>query len=97
MLNRKRDAFRRVFEPGLTPTRRAFYRIFHRPDSDLVLYDLWRWCHYNSTTHVPGDTHGSAQLEGRRQVFLRILNMARIDERHLMRAVASGQQREAQE
>jgi len=38
----------------------------------VVLADLARFCHAADTTHVVGDSHGSAQLEGRRQVWLRI-------------------------
>ena len=41
-------------------------------DQAAVLADLERFCHANSTTHVEGDSHGTAQLEGRRQVWLRI-------------------------
>jgi len=38
----------------------------------IVLADLAKFCHAQDTTHVVGDSHGSAQLEGRRQVWLRI-------------------------
>lgn len=38
----------------------------------IVLADLAKFCHAQDTTHVVGDAHGSAQLEGRRQVWLRI-------------------------
>jgi len=40
--------------------------------AEEVLQDLERFCHANATTHVEGDSHGTAQLEGRRQVWLRI-------------------------
>ena len=45
-----------------------------------VLADLERFCHANSTTHVEGDSHGTAQLEGRRQVWLRIQGYRALNE-----------------
>ena len=51
---------------------RAYKQLFDGADSEKVLEDLKRFCHASSTTHVEGDSHGTAQLEGRRQVWLRI-------------------------
>ena len=51
---------------------RAYRQTFDGADSEVVLADLERFCHSNTTTHVEGDSHGTAQLEGRRQVWLRI-------------------------
>tara|TARA_Y100000310_G_C20038575_1_gene515103 strand:+ start:97 stop:342 length:246 start_codon:yes stop_codon:yes gene_type:complete len=51
---------------------RAYRDAFNNDAGRVVIADLARFCHYQTTTHVPGDTHGTAQLEGRRQVFLRI-------------------------
>ena len=51
---------------------RAYKQTFGGEDAGKVLEDLERFCHANSTTHVEGDSHGTAQLEGRRQVWLRI-------------------------
>lgn len=45
---------------------------FVTPAGQRVLEDLSKFCHVNDTTHVIGDPYGSAQLEGRRQVYLRI-------------------------
>jgi hypothetical protein len=58
----------------LLSRRRAYRAAFGQKGllAPVALADLERFCHANSTTHVPGDTHGSAQLEGRRQVWLRI-------------------------
>lgn len=47
-------------------------------DDQLTLGDLSRFCHLTSTTHVEGDPIGSAQLEGRRQVILRIMEFKRL-------------------
>ncbi len=54
-------------------TRAAGYRtVFGTAVAKEVVEDLKRFCYAERTTHVLGDTHGSAQLEGRRQVWLRI-------------------------
>jgi len=45
---------------------------FEGNHGERVLADLATFCHASKTTHVMGDPYGSAQLEGRRQVWLRI-------------------------
>lgn len=50
----------------------AYREAFDGERAKTVLDDLARFCHANSTTHVEGDSHGTSQLEGRRQVWLRI-------------------------
>jgi len=50
----------------------AYKQTFDGEPSGKVMADLERFCHANTTTHVGGDSHGTAQLEGRRQVWLRI-------------------------
>lgn len=40
------------------------------PHARAVLADLAEVCHVGSTSHVPGDPHGSAFREGKRAVFL---------------------------
>ena len=40
-----------------------------------VLEDLKKRCSFNSTTHIKGDSHESAYLEGSRSVVLFINNM----------------------
>lgn len=50
----------------------AYKQTFDGTNAKKILEDLERFCHANSTTHVEGDSHGTAQLEGRRQVWLRI-------------------------
>ena len=64
---------------------RSYQSVFSGIDAEAVLADLERFCHANSTIFVEGDSHGTAQLEGRRQVWLRIqgyrnLSGERIDE-----------------
>ncbi len=65
---------------NLLVRRDAYRQAFTGPRGRVVLADLERFCHARTTTHVVGDTHGSAQLEGRRQVWLRIQAMLRLDE-----------------
>lgn len=67
----------------------AYRRVFSGPDADLVLGDLIAFCHAADTTHVPGDPVGSALLEGRRQVWLRIQARLRIDEATVDRLIAA--------
>ena len=50
----------------------AYQQVFKGEYAEKVLADLERFTHANSTPHVPGDSHGTAQLEGRRQVWLRV-------------------------
>ncbi len=57
--------------------------MFRGVSARIVLDDLARFCHANSTIHVPGDTHGTAQLEGRRQVWLRIQEALRLTDERL--------------
>ena len=69
----------------LSERSKAYKGVFGGETAKDVLADLERFCHANSTTHVEGDSHGTAQLEGRRQVWLRIqgyrnLSGERIDE-----------------
>lgn len=56
----------------------AYRQLFRGVAGRTVLDDLARFCHANTTVHVVGDTHGSAQLEGRRQVWLRIQQALRL-------------------
>jgi len=59
--------------------RSQVYRdTFKGESAEEVLQDLERFCHANATTHVEGDSHGTAQLEGRRQVWLRIHGYRRL-------------------
>jgi sigma54-dependent transcription regulator len=70
---------RRFFRPArrgwlafFVSRRAAYQEVFRGAARAVVLADLAQFCHAQATTHVIGDTHGSAQLEGRRQVWLRI-------------------------
>ena len=74
--------------------RAAYRQVFSRPGADLVLADLAIFCHATETTHVLNDPTGSAQLEGRRQVWLRIQKMLRASDDEMRARIARGLQRE---
>jgi len=71
----------------------AYVRTFAGQDGAIVLADLARFCHAQKTTHIPGDPYGSAQLEGRRQVLLRIVEttgMSDAEMRARLKAIEEG-------
>ena len=65
---------------ALLARAQAYREAFSGERASEVLADLERFCHANSTTHVEGDSHGTAQLEGRRQVWLRIQGYRALNE-----------------
>lgn len=48
---------------------------FRSEAGERVLDDLKKRCSYHTTTHIKGDSHESAYLEGARSVVLFISNM----------------------
>lgn len=58
--------------------QQAYRHVFAGQRSQPVVADLARFCHAQTTTHVIDDPYGSAQLEGRRQVWLRIQGHLRL-------------------
>ena len=55
---------------------KEIYRLTFESDTGkVVMSDLEKRCHYNSTTNVRGDRHESAYLEGQRSILLFIKNM----------------------
>ena len=73
----------------LDKRRRAYREVFQGPDAELVLTDLAKFCSAHSSTFVPDDPGGrtSAFREGRREVFLRIQEMIRIDDEKMRQYV----------
>tara|TARA_B100000029_G_scaffold277031_1_gene271521 strand:- start:1857 stop:2069 length:213 start_codon:yes stop_codon:yes gene_type:complete len=53
----------------------AYKQVFESDNGKKVLEDLEKRCSYHSTTHIKGDSHESAFLEGARSVVLFIKNM----------------------
>ena len=72
--------------------RRSYARLrddyrttFDGPAAEPVLADLATFCRARETTHVPGDPHASALLEGRREVWLRIAELTQLSNEELWR------------
>ena len=53
----------------------AYKQVFESDNGKKVLEDLEKRCSYHSTTHIKGDSHESAFLEGTRFTVLFINNM----------------------
>ena len=53
----------------------AYKQIFNSPEGKEVLEDLKKRCSFYSTSHIKGDSHESAFLEGTRSTVLFINNM----------------------
>ena len=53
----------------------AYKQVFESDNGKKVLEDLEKRCSYHNTTHIKGDSHESAFLEGTRSVVLFIKNM----------------------
>ena len=53
----------------------AYKQVFESDNGKKVLEDLEKRCSYHTTTHIKGDSHESAFLEGTRSVVLFIKNM----------------------
>jgi hypothetical protein len=88
----------RVPSPRVHLLRARHYRnTFEGESAEYVLGDLARFCHAYSTIHVNGDSLGSAQLEGRRQVFLRIMEYSKLEPGRLLAFAADAQGFERQE
>ena len=52
-----------------------YKQVFTSEGGEKVLEDLKKRCSYHTTTHIKGDSHESAYLEGARSVILFINNM----------------------
>ena len=52
-----------------------YKKTFNSDSGEKVLEDLEKRCSYHTTTHIKGDSHESAYLEGARSVLLFIKNM----------------------
>ena len=52
-----------------------YKQVFTSESGEKVLEDLKKRCSYHTTTHIKGDSHESAYLEGARSVVLFISNM----------------------
>lgn len=72
----------------LAERRTAYVRAFNSPGGELVLRDLARFCRASQTTfHADPRVH--AVLEGRREVWLRIMEHLQLSEDDLWRLYAA--------
>ncbi len=55
----------------------AYKRVFTAPQASIVLEDLASFCRASESTFHP-DARMAAMLDGRREVFLRIINHLRL-------------------
>lgn len=74
----------------LEQRRLAYLRTFHPEDADnqAVLADLAIFCRAEESTFHP-DPRIAAQLDGRREVYLRIKQHLTLNEEHLWRALGA--------
>tara|TARA_R110002126_G_scaffold157128_1_gene304633 strand:+ start:90 stop:311 length:222 start_codon:yes stop_codon:yes gene_type:complete len=64
-----------VNEDDLKKLNLAYKQIFESETGKIVLEDLKKRCSFYTTSHIKGDSHESAFLEGTRSVILFINNM----------------------
>lgn len=50
----------------------AYKGLFEGKEAEIVLEDLTAFCRADRSSYVAGDPHGTAFLEGRREVYLHI-------------------------
>jgi hypothetical protein len=62
--------------------QQAYRSVFAGPEGKIVLADLVRFCRAQASTFHP-DPRASAQLDGRREVFLRIQEHTQLTEDEL--------------
>ena len=59
--------------------KNAYAGIFKGEMGKLIMRDLKEWCHITKTSYVPDKPDATAFNEGKRFIFLRICQMAKID------------------
>lgn len=59
--------------------RAAYAGVFKGPLGNLIMKDLKEWCHVDKTSYSPTSSTITAFNEGKRFIFLRICQMAKID------------------
>lgn len=74
----------------LEQRRLAYLRTFNPDDADnqAVLEDLAKFCRAEESTFHP-DARVAAQLDGRREVYLRIMQHVKLSEEQLWRALGA--------
>tara|TARA_R100000742_G_C4198284_1_gene28188 strand:+ start:336 stop:545 length:210 start_codon:yes stop_codon:yes gene_type:complete len=64
-----------VNEKDLKELNLAYKQTFESDNGKIVLEDLKKRCSFYTTSHIKGDSHESAFLEGTRSVILFINNI----------------------
>jgi|TARA_R100001530_G_scaffold74984_1_gene52744 hypothetical protein len=64
-----------VNEKDLKQLNLAYKQTFESDNGKIVLEDLKKRCSFYTTSHIKGDSHESAFLEGTRSVILFINNI----------------------
>lgn len=77
------------FAKNLKSKSRAYKALFDKSDgnSDIVLADLAKFCHYRATSADVENTNATYLVEGRREVFLRLLEMLNVSEERIDHAL----------
>jgi len=69
--------------------RFMYSQVFSTESGKKVLKDLEARCNYRNTTYVQNDSNGTAFEEGKRTVYLHILNMLEEDTNERNRATGN--------
>lgn len=64
---------------SLKSKRAVYLKVFKSEEAKEVLADLRTFCCATKTTFVKGDVEQTLINEGRRQVFVQIMNMINVD------------------
>lgn len=68
----------------LEKRRQAYLAVFDNPNGEVVLADMAQFCRATESTFHP-DARLAAQLDGRREVFLRIMEHIQLSQEQLYR------------
>ena len=65
--------------------RNAYRSVFSGPDGAIVLEDILKFCGMGDSSVVLGDSHGTAENEGKRRIALRIVKFINMPDQEAMR------------
>lgn len=76
-----------MLNPFLRRRRAAYAKTFDNPEGRKVLADLRRFCRASVPTADVNNVHTTFLLEGRREVFLRIISLLHLTDEDVMNLV----------
>lgn len=76
-----------MLNPFLRRRRAAYAKTFNNPEGQKVLADLRRFCRASVPTADVNNVHTTFLLEGRREVFLRIISLLHLTDEDVMNLV----------